>query len=370
MKIPLTRPYLPNAVTGELKEVLGSGMLTEGAATRRFEEAVSSFLGVRHVLAVCNCTLGLEMALRALGIGPGDEVVVPDFTYPATASAALMAGAKVILADVDPETMLIDYSSLEAAITHRTRAVMPVSLFGNPLDYTFLNSLKEQYGLSIIEDAACALGASFGHHYVGGLADITVFSLHPRKFITTGEGGLVTTNSSKIASWMESFKHFGMDLAAEGHLNRFVMIGSNYKMSNLQAAVGLGQIRDMERLLRQRQSLAASYQRLLKHVHGVRLPKTTHGGTNSWQSFVVFVNNRDKIIEGMREEGVEVQIGTYSLHLQPAFINEPRCRWTGDLAGSRYAFDHGLALPLYADMGLREQEYVVRSLERNIRRYS
>ncbi len=366
MQIPLTKPYISQAVRDRVSQVLDSGFLTEGDITWSLEEIIGSYLSVDHTLAVCNCTVGLEIALRALDIGPGDEVIVPDYTYPATATAALFTGADVVLVDVDPTTMLIDYQALELAITPRTKALMPVSLFGNPLNYQEITRLQDKYGFAIVEDAACALGASFRERLVGTLADITVFSLHPRKFITSGEGGIITTNRNELAEWMDGYKHFGINRQASGLQDLFTMVGGNYKLSNLQAAVGLAQMEEVETLLAERRTMAARYKKLLGQITGVHLPETTPDGNHSYQTFSAFVRGRDRIMQDLRQQGIESQIGTYSLHLQPAFQKHPRCRQDGELAGSTYAFSHCLALPLYPGMTIAEQETVINKLEEAI----
>ena len=300
------------------------------------------------------------MAVRCLGIGPGDEVIVPDYTYPATAEAVMIAGAKAVVVDVDADTMLINFDALEAAVTPRTKAVMPVSLFGNPLDYDRLLALNKKHGFAIIEDAACSIGASFRGRKVGSWSDISVFSLHPRKFITTGEGGVITTNNAKWAEWMVSYKHFGIGVASARETTQFTMVGTNYKLSNLQAAVGVVQMRDVDVLLARRRELAARYCRKLS---GVELPVTTPGGEHSWQSFCVQVNERDRVMKALRGEGIEAQIGTYSLHMQPAFRNDARCELRGPFDGSRRAYEHCLALPLFHDMTESEQDRVVERLK-------
>ena len=251
-KIPLIKPYMDQQIKDKVCQVLDSGYLTEGPVTREFEQALRDYLGCGYALAVTSCTTGLELALRALSIGPGDEVIIPDYTYPATADVVAIVGATIVLVDIDRETMLIDYDALEAAITPKTRAVIPVSLFGNPLDYDRLRAIKEKYGLYLVEDAACALGAEFRGVKVGNQADISVFSFHPRKFITTGEGGLITTNNPIWHDWMDSYKHFGMGAAGSRLTTNFVQIGTNYKLSNLLAAVGLGQMARIEALLSRR----------------------------------------------------------------------------------------------------------------------
>jgi len=199
---------------------------------------------------------------------------------------------------------------------------------------------------------------------VGNLADISVFSFHPRKFITTGEGGVITTNNAQLAEWMDSYGHFGM----EGHdtrlRTRFERIGTNYKMSDIQAAVGLMQMRHIEQLLTRRREIAERYHELLQGIPGISSPRVTSKGSHSWQSYVVFVEDRDRVIKELSEKGIETQIGTYSLHMHRAFSDNAGCRIIGDMSASRYAFEHCLCLPLYHEITRQEQDYVVQELIR------
>jgi dTDP-4-amino-4,6-dideoxygalactose transaminase len=360
--IPLIKPYITQEVKDKVCQVLDSGYLTEGSVTKEFEESLKAYIGCRHALAVSNCTVGLEMALRVLGVGPGDEVIVPDYTYPATASVAAVVGAKIVIVDVDPETMLIDYDAIENGITPQTKAVIPVSIFGNPLNYDRLNRIKEKYGIYVIEDAACSIGARYDGVPVGNFADISVFSFHPRKFITTGEGGLITTSNTKWSEWMESYKRFGMSPYRPRSGIHFERIGTNYKLSDIQAAVGLIQMQYIESLLGKREELAQNYYKLLNDAPGIRYPKVTPKGRHSWQSCCVFVKNLDWLIEELWNRNVETQIGTYSLHMHNAFKKNSDCRIVGEMTGSRYAIKHCLTLPVYHEMTEDEQEYVVTQL--------
>jgi len=300
--------------------------------------------------------------LRCLDIGPSDEVIVPDYTYPATADAVSIVGANIIIVDVSRDTMLIDYDVLEQAISPRTKAVIPVSIFGNPLDYDRLNALKQRHGIAIIEDAACSIGAEFKGVKVGNQADISVFSLHPRKFITTGEGGLITTNNQEWVDWMLSYKHFGMGVSDSRLSTDFDRIGSNYKLSNILAAVGLVQMKHIDKLLNRRLELARNYIDLLQGHKNIVIPKTTAHGKHSRQSFCIYVKNRDALIKKMREIGIEVQIGTYALHKQKAFNGISNCMILGKMSGSEYAFEHCLTLPLYHELTYENQEYVIENL--------
>ena len=361
-KIPLIKPYITREVKDKVLEVLDSGHLTEGSVTKEFEDSIKNYIGCRHALAVCNCTVGLEMSLRALGIGPGDEIIVPDYTYPATAAVVGIVGATIVLVDVDSETMLIDYEAAEEAVTERTRAIIPVSIFGNPLDYDRLWKIKEKYNLYLVEDAACSIGAQYDGRPVGNLADISVFSFHPRKFITTGEGGMVTTGNPEWAEWMESYKHFGMNSPGSRLDTQFERIGTNYKLSNVQAAIGLAQMRHIASLLERRTQLAKRYHKLLADQPGVSFPEVTAKGVHSWQSCCIFTSKRDQAIESLREKNIETQIGTYALHMHNAFNRNSNCRIAADMSASRYVFNHCLTLPLYHDMTEDEQDYVVDEL--------
>ena len=262
--------------------------------------------------------------------------------------------------------MLIDYDMIEKAVTGRTRAIIPVSIFGNPLDYDRLDRIKKKYGLYIIEDAACSIGAEYKGVKVGNQADISVFSLHPRKFITTGEGGVITTSNREWADRMISYKHFGMGVHDSRLTTSFERIGSNCKLSNILAAVGLVQMRHIDELLGRRIELSRNYIYLMKEDDCFILPETTSQGKHSCQSFCIYVENRDQVMQKMRDRGIEVQIGTYALHMHPAFAPSSYCRIEGELAGSIYAFEHCLTLPMYHELTLDDQKYVIEELVKGI----
>ena len=364
MKIPLIKPFINEEIKKRVMDVLDSGYLTEGVVTHEFERVFAEYINAKHAIAVTSCTTGLELALRALGIGPGDEVIVPDYTYPATATVVAIVGAHCVIVDVDPKSMLINYDAIEKAITPKTRAIIPVSLFGNPLDYDRLDQIKRKNDLYIIEDAACSIGAEYNERKTGTFADISVFSLHPRKFITTGEGGMITTENDALAEWMNSYKHFGMSMSNVSREGiRFEIPGTNYKLSNIQSAIGLGQMEHVWSLLERRQILARRYDRLFENVQGITLPDTTPHGIHSYQSYCIFTSSRDKIMNTLRPQGVEVQIGTYSLHMHPAFKNEQLFTIAGEMNGSSYAYNHCLALPLFHDLTHEEQDYVVNKIK-------
>ena len=371
MKIPLIKPFINQDIKNRVLAVLDSGYLTEGPVTREFESKLREFIGCENLIAVTSATTGLEIALRALNIGPGDEVIVPDYTYPATASVVPIVGAKAIIVDVHKEDMLIDYDKIEAAITEKTKAIIPVSLFGAPLDYMRLNQIKSKYNLKIVEDAACSIGAQYSGTKIGCLADITVFSLHPRKFITTGEGGIVTTNDDELGKWMDSYKHFGMNMNGSSREGvQFDIIGTNYKLSNLQSAVGLGQLSHIDKLLSKRIELANNYKRIIQNIKEISLPQILNPQADtqhSFQTYVVYVENRDMVMKSMRSKNIEVQIGSYSLHMHKAFQNNSLIEINGDMENSKWCYEHALALPLYNDLTTDVQEIIIEELVNSIK---
>ena len=365
-KIPLIKPYVNDSVKKMVLEVLDSGHLTEGRITREFERVFADFIGAPHAIAVTSCTTGLELALRALGIGEGDEVIVPDYTYPATAAVVSIVGATPVIVDVEPETMLIDRNATGKAITKKTKAIMPVSIFGNPLDYSWINEIKRKHNLFIIEDSACSIGAEFNGQKVGSFADISVFSLHPRKFITTGEGGIITTCDKNLSEWMNSYKHFGIGkLEAERSEVYFERIGTNYKLSDVLSAIGLAQMQSVDILLADRKTQAERYKGLVAGRDKLEVQAIYEGARHSYQTFTVFVENRDEVMRKMRDIGIEVQIGTYAIHVHPAFSKYRRVAADGSdvLKGSFYAYEHALALPMFFGLSESEQKYVVGKLK-------
>lgn len=366
MKIPLIKPFINQEIKNKVLEVLDSGYLTEGQVTRDFENQLKEYIGCKYLMAVTSATTGLEVALRALNIGPGDEVIVPDYTYPATASVVAIVGAKAVIVDVNKGDMLINYDEIEKAVTKNTKAIIPVSLFGAPLDYKRLEKIKNRYSIKIIEDAACSIGSKYMGKRVGNISDVTIFSLHPRKFITTGEGGIITTNFKNLANWMNSYKHFGMNMDSSSRDGiKFDIIGTNYKLSNLQAAVGLGQFKYIDELLEKRVELANNYKKLILNRKEITLPQVLirrPDCQHSFQTYIVYVKNRDQLITEMRKKGIEVQIGSYSLHKHKAFNNNPLIEIKGDLKNSKWCFDHALALPMYNDLKFKTQELIINEL--------
>ena len=358
--IQLMRPNVDATALDLIQQVLDSGNLVEGVFVRELEQRIAAFLGVKHAIACTSATTALELSLRALGAGAGDEVIVPDFTHPATALAVMSVGATPVLVDVELESRNTSAALLEAAITPRTRVLIPVSIFGHPVEMDPINALADARGLHVIEDSACSLGAEYNGRTVGSLTDISVFSFHPRKLFASGDGGLITTDSDAWAHAIEAMKHFGVGKAADGSA-AFVTWGSNYRMTELQGAVLVSQIRRMQDILDDRRARAAVYDDLLRGCEGVRPPRVTCGRSN-YQTYAVFLERdgvRDAVMQQLKARGIQTQIGTFALHLQPAFAST---RQHGSLDNSTRLYRNLLTLPLHHRLTPDDQAFVVREL--------
>jgi perosamine synthetase len=366
-KIKLIEPVIGKEEIANVNSVLRSGWLTEGPKVAEFEERIKKYLGMNYAIAATSCTTAIELALRALKIGPRDEVVVPDFTHPATGNMVRWIGATPVLVDVDLFSYNVDPEEVEKAVTKNTRCILPVSWGGNPLDNKPLNETKEKHNLSIVEDAACSLGAEYDGKKTGTVADITCLSFHPRKIITTGEGGMAVTNDPDYAEHISHLKKFGMEMA-DGEI-KFTGVGTNYKLSDVLAAIGLAQMDKIDAIIKRRIELAKYYTDLLAKVDSVRPPEKKKSAKHTYQTYAIYIEKdgiRDKIIEDLRKKDIETQIGTYALHLQPSY---KRAKKVGKLERAEKLYRNLLALPMCHSMTKADQEYVVSELKKSVRRH-
>jgi dTDP-4-amino-4,6-dideoxygalactose transaminase len=358
LNVPLTGAEELAAVA----EVLASGYLTQGPVTARFERAVADRCGTAHAFATSSCTTALHLTMAGLGIGPGDEVVVPDFTFPATINAVVQTGATPVIAEIDPVTFNLDAQRLPEVLSARTRAVIAVHTFGQCAEMDAINEAAA--GTTVLEDAACAIGGTYRGRPVGSLGRAAAFSFHPRKIITTGEGGMVTTDDAELADRIAVLRTHG-GVRRELYLE-FVDAGYNYRMSDINAAIGLAQCARLDGIVARRQELAAHYARLLAAVPGAAAPDNPVHIGHTYQSYVVLLAegvDRDDVIRGMRDRGVETTIGTYSLQRQPAYRRFVRRNWPVAAA----VFDRTLTLPLFPQMVDGDQELVVAALAETLR---
>ncbi len=362
--ISLIEPVVGEEELSNVREVLESGYMTQGPFAEEFEERFADAVDAEHGVTATSCTTGLELGLEAAGVGEGDEVLIPDFTHPATGNAVVRVGAEPVLVDVDRRTYNIDYDAMEEAVTDDTAAVMPVSWGGQPLDHDRVNEVADRHDLVVVEDAACAAGASFDGEPVGSQFDVSVFSFHPRKVLAVGEAGMVTTDDDELERTVRELKNFGADLS--GSEVEFVRAdATNYRLSDVLAAIGVEQVRKMDDIVERRREIAARYDDLLEDVEAVTAPYEPPEAVHNYQSYCVYVeagddDRRDDIIEEMAEESIETQIGTYALHRTEAFGDAER---RGGLDGSYDLYRNLLTLPVAHGMTEEDQDRVVRNLQ-------
>jgi dTDP-4-amino-4,6-dideoxygalactose transaminase len=344
--IRLARPDVGREEAEAVAEVLESGQLTMGPRVAEFEELLADACRVRHAVAVSSGTAALHLAVLALGIGPGDEVIVPAYTFPATANVVALAGGRPVLVDVDPETMNLDAGAAAAAVTRRTKAIMAVHLFGRPA------RLEELPGdVAILEDAAGALGARRQGDACGGLGLLGCLSFHPRKIVTTGEGGAVTTNDQEIGDAIRRMRHHGIEPRGDFEI---AAPGPNYRLADILCAVGIPQLRRLEELLAARTRVAEAYTERLEGV--VQVPGVDHGDRHGWQAYVVQLDCRDEALASLRAQGIEAQIGTYALHHLSAYRDQ------GPFPGADRVYERALALPFHTQLTESDLDRVVEAL--------
>jgi len=363
-KMKLIEPVVDEEEIRNVTKVLRSGWLTEGQLTRQLEETIRKYVGTEYAIATTSCTTALELSLRALGIGPRDEVIIPDFTHPATGHVVKWIGAEPVLVDVDLLSYNVDPAEIEKAITEKTKCIIPISWGGNPLDMNPLNELKEKYDVFIVEDAACSLGAEFNGKRTGTMADITCFSFHPRKLVTTGEGGMAVTDNPVYAERIRSLKNFGIEM--EDGKSKFTRWGTNYKLSDILSAVGLAQMRKIDKIINKRIQLADYYNKLLAGKKLIRPPEKRKNAKHIYQTYAVHIEkerSRDKIIEDLMKKDIETQIGTYALHMQPVYDGVKKI---GKLERAEKLYRNLLALPMNHSMVKEDQELVVSEMEKSI----
>jgi len=349
-RIRLARPDVGEDELAAIRDVVRSGQLTMGPRVGEFEAAVAHAVGTAHAAVVSSGTAALHLALLALEIGPGDEVIVPAYTFPATANAVELCGARAVLVDVDPATFVVDPAAVAAAVTPRTRAVMAVHLFGRPVDWEELQTAVPQ-GVALLEDAAGALGARYRGTPCGALGVAACLSFHPRKIVTTGEGGAVTTDEAALDAAVRRLRHHGW-----ATLGEMPAPGFNYRLPDLLCAIGIPQLARLDELLAARERVARWYTERLEHF--LLAPSAADGDRHGWQAYVVQLDRRDDALAALREAGIEAQIGTWALHrLEPY-------RPQGSFPGADRAFERALALPLATTTTEAEVERVAEVLTR------
>jgi perosamine synthetase len=368
--IPITKPLVGDAEAARVDAVLRGGWLTQGKETFAFERMVAERVGAGHGVATSSATTALHLGMVLLGVGPGDEVLVPSYSFIATANIVRYVGATPVFVDIRPDTWNIDEQKLEPALTECTRAIVPVHQLGMPADMDPIAAFASQHGLAILEDAACAIGSEYHGRSIGALGNLTVFSFHPRKVVTTGEGGMLLTDDAEVAERARSLASHGeavIDVdrhnAALPQTEEFTQLGFNYRMSNLQGAVGVAQMGRLDEILEARRRLGARYSHALAIAPGVHPPLEPDGALTNYQSYMVRIaadsaRSRDDVMLGLRQSGIATRPGITAIHQQPIY----RDAGHGPLPETDRALDEALILPLFPQMSDAEQDEVIETL--------
>lgn len=368
--IPVMRPWLGPEEAAAAAAAVSSGWVAQGPRVAAFEAAFAAAIGTSHAIAVSSCTTALHLALIAAGIGAGDEVVVPSLSFIATANAARYVGAVPVFADVDEGTQNLTPLTVEPCLTPRTRAVILVDQAGVPADLDAMRALCEPRGIAVIEDAACAAGSVYRGRPAGAGAELATFSFHPRKLLTTGEGGMLVTPNEKVAARLRRLREHGMNVSAAARhasaqplIEQYLEVGFNFRMTDIQAAVGLVQLGKLGRLVARRRALAHRYQQLLSGLPGVRTIADPPYGSTNYQSFWVllpggFPVSRDELLQHLAEAGVSARRGIMAAHLEPAYqglAHDP-------LPVTERLTARTLILPLFHDLTEPQQDLVVATI--------
>jgi dTDP-4-amino-4,6-dideoxygalactose transaminase len=388
--LPITIPYLGEEEATAAADAIRSGWVSQGPKVAEFERAMAAYCGTAEAVAVSNCTTALHLSLVVLGVGPGDEVICPSMSFIATANSIRHAGATPVFADVDPQTYNLDPDAVEAAITPRTKAIMVVHQIGLPVDLDRFLAIGQRRGVKILEDAACAIGSRYRGVPIGGHSEMACFSLHPRKVITTGEGGMITTNNAEYAARLRLLRQHGMSVpdtvrhsAKQVITEQYVCLGYNYRMTDIQAAVGIEQLKRLDWIVERRRTLAHRYTDALTHRHTalrsplcalrslaptpppwLRPPFIPEYAQPNFQSYAVQLTEdapieRDELMQRLLDKGISTRRGIMLAHVEPAYADHPQPQ---PLPHSESASARSILLPLYPQMTGDEQDQVIAAL--------
>lgn len=376
MKIPLTKPVFGEEEERAVADVLKTGWVMQGPKVAEFEKNVADYVGCSYAIATSSCTTALHLALLVSGVKPGDEVLCPSLSFIATANAILYCGAIPVFVDIDASTYNMDATRIEEAITPRTRAILPVHQ-SQPAEMDVINDIARRRGILVVEDAAPALGCEYKGKRVGNLGNIACFSFHPRKIITTGEGGMITTNASDLAAKLRRLRNHGVSAPAlERHLSDVMVIeqydelGYNYRMTDLQAAIGIEQMKRLDWIIQRRRELAQIYDDYFKGIPWISPPTHPPYNGHTYQSYIIRLVEdapikRDELVRNLLSVGVSARRGIMAIH------REKHCKVFArgaNLPQTEKAADQTIILPLYPTMTTEEQMYVLDKVDEVIKR--
>lgn len=373
MKIPVAKPFLGKEEAQLAYDTILTNWVTQGPRVAEFEEKFASYVGSKYAVAVSNCTTALHLAMIVAGVGEGDEVICPSMSYIATANCIKYVNAKPVFAEVNPVTYNIDAADVVKKITSKTKAILIVHQIGMPADIDAFRAICDEHNLILIEDAACAAGSSYKGKKIGSHSDLVCFSFHPRKVITTGDGGMVTTSNEAYYNRIKLLRQHGMSVNDRvRHLSDKVIIedhlevGFNYRMTDIQAAVGIKQLERLDGLIEERRKIAHRYQEELADLSMIRLPEEPEGFFTSYQSFSIYLKpecslGRNDVMQQMLDAGISTRRGVMTSHRESAYAEE--CKGLS-LPMSEDASDRSIVLPLYVPMNDEEVTYVIKHLRR------
>lgn len=383
MSIPITKPFIGPEELAAVQRPLETGWLVQGPYVKEFEDKFGAFVGAKHSIATTSCTTALHLCVAALGLRPGDEVIVPAFTWVATPNVVEYMGARPVFVDIDLATFNLDVARLEEAITPQTVGIIPVHLFGLAADMDPILEIARRHGLWTIEDAACGFGTRYRSEHVGGFGDLAAFSFHPRKSITTGEGGMITTSRDELAGTVRSMRDHGASLsdherhtqAAGFLLADYDLLGYNFRMTDMQGAIGGVQMDRADWVLAERRRCAEAYDRLLGDLDWLSLPVTPPGSVHGYQSYVCLFQpeepnlesaerlhaRRNRLMAALEVEGIATRPGTHAAFMQGYYATKYSIA-PSDKPGAFLADRLSLSLPMYAGMTEDELSYVASSL--------
>ncbi len=392
--IPVAKPWLGEEEAAAARRAILSGWITQGPEVAKLEEEFSAFVGSKHSAAVANCTVALHLALRAVGVAPGDEVITASHSFIATANSIRYCGAVPVFVDIDPRTFNLDAAQIETAISERTACILCVHQIGMPCDLKAILAVADRHNLPVVEDAACAIGSEI--HWKGEWEKIgkphgvaACFSFHPRKLLSTGDGGMVTTQDAEIARKIKLWRHHGMSVpdTARHNADRVVFesyleLGYNYRLTDIQAAIGRVQLARIPQAVDRRRMLVETYEKHLKDLPGITLPLEPAWARSNWQSYCILLDERfdqTEVMQKLLDRGVSTRRGVMCAHREPAYAAEPwscagkpmgcdcppgTCK---KLPNSEHVQDHGIILPLFHEMTDEQQDRVINSLSEILR---
>lgn len=378
--IPISKPYFNKDEQKILSDVIKSGWVMQGPMVSEFEEKFAQYIGTKYAIAVSSGTAALHLSLLAIGIKAGDEVIIPSFSFIATANAVVHCGASPVFIDIDQRTYNISPEKIEEYLAgvskkknKKVKAIMPVHQLGMPADMDYIMTIAKKYNLYVVEDAACALGSEYKGQKVGNIGEIGCFSFHPRKIITTGEGGMITTNDKRIAEKARLLRNHGMTISAHERNKKvkikkeeYPLVGYNYRMTDLQGAIGLVQMEKLEYILNKRRAIARRYNSLLEKIEWLERPHVPAYANPNYQSYIVRVKEggykvRDHIISKLIGFGISCKAGVQAIHMEKCY----REKYKGDrLINTERAFNSTILLPMHLELKEEEQNKIIQRLRR------